>query len=84
MRKATFHAVGEPSGIIGTGALSQFASKLTGYNLITGASPVFSGGRDLYLTIDADVCSAAYEALNGHKGTVGVYNYRRREKSSAW
>lgn len=79
VRKATLHAVGEPSGIIGTGALSQFASKLTGYNLITGASPVFSGGRDLYLTIDADVCSAAYEALNGHKGTVGVYNYKTGE-----
>ena len=64
---------------IGTGALTQFASKLTGYNVITGANTIFSGGRDLYLTIDADVCAEAYKALNGYKGTVGVYNYKTGE-----
>ena len=79
VRKATLHAVGDPAGVIGTGALTQFASKLTGYNPITGADTFFSGGKDLYLTIDADVCAAAYDALNGHKGTVGVYNYKTGE-----
>ena len=29
VRKATLHAVGDPSGAIGTGALTQFASRLT-------------------------------------------------------
>ncbi len=76
VRKAVLHAVGDPSGAIGTGALTQFASKLTGYNPVTGTNTIFSGGRDLYLTIDADVCAEAYKALNGHKGTVGVYNYK--------
>lgn len=79
VRKAVLHAVGDPSGTIGTGALTQFASKLTGYNVITGANTIFSGGRDLYLTIDADVCAEAYRSLNGHKGTVGVYNYKTGE-----
>ncbi len=79
VRRATLHAVGDPKGNIGTGALSQFADKLTGYNLITGAKTVFSGGRDVYLTIDADVCAAAYGGLNGHNGTVGVYNYKTGE-----
>ena len=32
-------------------------------------------GRNLYLTIDADVCATAYNALDGRKGCVGVYNY---------
>ena len=48
VRKATLHAVGDPAGVIGTGALTQFASKLTGYNPITGADTFFSGGKDLY------------------------------------
>ncbi|QIB69635.1 penicillin-binding protein [Aminipila butyrica] len=76
LHKATLHAVGDSSGMIGTGAMTRFADKLTGYNVITGAKPIFPGGRDLYLTLDADVCQTAYKALNGRKGTVGVYNYK--------
>lgn len=79
VRKATLHAVGDSTGMIGTGALTRFADKLTGYNIITGAKPIFSNGRDLYLTLNADVCQAAFKALNGHKGTVGVYNYKTGE-----
>ncbi len=37
VRKATLHAVGDPQGNIGTGALVAFADKLSGYNLLTGA-----------------------------------------------
>lgn len=79
VRRATLHAVGDPQGNIGSGALSQFADKLTGYNLVTGAKAVFSGGRDIYLTLDADVCTAAYDGLKGHNGTIGVYNYKTGE-----
>ena len=77
IRKGTLHAVGDSAGRIGTGAQSRFASKLSGYNPITGASS--GSGRDLTLTLDADVCSAAYYALDGRKGTVGVYNYKTGE-----
>lgn len=79
IRRATLHAVGDRNGMIGTGALKRFADKLTGYNLITGAKSVLTGGRDLYLTLDDDVCKAAYNALNGRKGTIGVYNYETGE-----
>lgn len=79
MRRATLHAVGDPQGLIGTGALSRFADKLTGYNIVTGANTIIPGGRDVYLTIDADLCATAYEALNGHNGMVGVYNYKTGE-----
>ncbi|MGN0711884.1 MAG: penicillin-binding transpeptidase domain-containing protein [Anaerovoracaceae bacterium] len=79
IRKATLHSVGDRDGMIGTAALKRFADKLTGYSIITGAKPVFPGGRDLYLTLDADVCETAYKALNGRKGTVGVYNYETGE-----
>lgn len=77
-RRAILHVVGDPAGNIGTGALTAFAWQLTGYNLITGASGS-GAGNDLYLTIDAEVNEVAYQALNGHKGTVAVYNYKTGE-----
>lgn len=77
-RKATLHVVGDPSGNIGTGALSAFAKQLTGYSLLGGAYGA-EQGSDLYLTIDADLNETAYNALNGRKGTVAVYNYKTGE-----
>lgn len=79
VRRATLHAVGDPQGKIGVGAISAFADKLVGYNKLTGSAPYFSGGKKIYLTLDADVCRTAYQALNGRNGAVGVYNYRTGE-----
>lgn len=78
VRKATLHAVGDPRGSIGTGALSAFADRLTGYNLLNGAFGAGRGG-ELYLTLDARYNYEAYRALNGRRGTVAVYNYRTGE-----
>lgn len=75
-RKATMHITGDVAGNIKTGAESAFADKLTGYNLITGSYSVSGKGRNVYLTEDADACRAAYDALDGRNGTVGVYNYK--------
>ncbi|NCE64170.1 penicillin-binding protein [Pseudoflavonifractor sp. 524-17] len=79
VRRATLHAVGDPAGNIGTGALVAFASKLSGYHLITGAYSPFGAGSDLYLTLDARYNYIAYQALGGKKGAVGVYNYKTGE-----
>lgn len=79
VRKATLHAVGDPSGFIGTSALVAFADELSGYNLLTGAYSPRGEGNDLYLTIDARYNYIAYQALNGKKGAVGVYNYKTGE-----
>lgn len=78
VRKATLHAVGDLQGNIGTGALNAFADKLTGYNLLNGAFGA-DQGSELYLTIDARYNYEAYQALNGHAGTVAVYNYKTGE-----
>lgn len=77
-RKATLHAVGDLYGNISTGALSAFAKQLTGYNLLTGTFGTWQGSQ-VTLTIDADLNETAYRALNGRKGTVGVYNYKTGE-----
>jgi cell division protein FtsI/penicillin-binding protein 2 len=76
VRKATLHVLGDPGGNIGTGALSVFAPRLMGYNALTGAYSRTGNGKTLSLTIDADVCAAAYKALGGSRGAVGVVNYK--------
>ena len=53
-RRATLHVVGDLQGKIGTGALTAFADRLTGYNPVTGVAAAEAGGSDLYLTIDLD------------------------------
>ena len=78
VRKATLHAVGDLRGSIGTGALNAFADDLTGYSLLNGAFGA-QRGSELYLTIDARYNYEAYQALNGKRGTVAVYNYKTGE-----
>ncbi|MGE4549194.1 MAG: penicillin-binding transpeptidase domain-containing protein [Intestinibacillus sp.] len=81
VRRATLHAVGDAAGNIGTGAQTAFADRLSGYNLITGAYSLIGvgAGSNLYLTIDANLNKAAYQALDGRRGAVGVYNYETGE-----
>lgn len=76
LRRATLHAVGDLAGNISTSALSCFEEQMMGYNLLTGTT---GGGRQVYLTLNSALNVTAYEALNGRKGTVGVYNYKTGE-----
>jgi len=69
----------DPAGNISTGANRVYPDKLAGYNLITGTYSLSGEGRNVYLTVDADLCEAADEALYGRSGTVGVYNYQTGE-----
>lgn len=78
VRKATLHAVGDLNGNIGTGALTSFVPELIGYNYVTGAY-TRSGGNNLYLTIDQSLNVAAYQAMAGKKGAVGIMNYKTGE-----
>lgn len=79
VRRGTLHAVGDMKNNISTAAESAFRDKLVGYNLVTGTYNITGRGHDLHLSIDADVSAAAYEAMNGRDGLVGVYNYKTGE-----
>ncbi len=82
IRCATLHTVGDLSGFIATGAHSAFRSDLTGYSLINGVYNLErhgDDGKDLHLTIDANLCAEAYKALGNNKGTIGVLNYSTGE-----
>jgi peptidoglycan glycosyltransferase len=75
-RVSTLHAIGDSWGNISTGARSAFSDRLVGFNPITGTT---SGGHKLTLTLDSALNETAYQALNGHKGTVALYNYETGE-----
>lgn len=76
VRTACLHAVGDPGGNIGTGALSAFRSKLIGYSFLTGTT---TGGGTVTLSIDSDLNATAYNALAGRRGAVLISNYKTGE-----
>ena len=76
LRRATLHVVGDDAGNILTGGQRLFSRKLVGYNPVTGAT---LGGNDVYLSIDSALNETAYQALDGRKGAVALYNYKTGE-----
>lgn len=77
VRRALMHTVGDPYGYVSTSVEYTMRSKLTGYNIVLGLNDTFLNriGSNIELTVDQDVCVAAYNALNGHNGAILVYNY---------
>lgn len=77
IRRALMHTVGDTNGFISTSVQSSMRSKLSGYNFITGISGTVldSLNNNVKLTVDSDVCVAAYEALGDKNGAIMVYNY---------
>ena len=76
VRRACFHAVGDFSGNVGTGALRAFTWRIAGYNLVTGTTSFRGRGGTLALSIDSNLNTVAYRALAGRNGAVLVSNYR--------
>ena len=76
LRMATLHAVGDMQGSINTGILKTHRASIIGFDHLTGVYNVGQAGGTVTLTLDADTCKAAYEALGNRNGTVGVYNYK--------
>lgn len=83
IRTALLHTVGDSSGYISTSVQSTLGATLLGYNIFTGLNQLpyeeefFS--KDITLTLDANLCAIAYEALNGYNGAVIVSNYETGE-----
>lgn len=79
IRKATLHAVGDTYGNISTGMQSNYSDKLVGFDYLNGLYSLTGEGNNLYLTLYAQVCAEALDALDGRFGAVGVYNYKTGE-----
>lgn len=83
VRQALMPVIGDSYGNIATSLQVAYSDRLSGWDPVNGAyrfNDNLSGfSSDIVLTLDADLCAAAYNAMNGRKGTVGVYNYRTGE-----
>lgn len=79
VRSALMHITGDKDNNISTGANRAFTDEMIGYDFINGIYTLNNEGKDVTLTLDSGVCATAYEAMNGRKGTVGVYNYKTGE-----
>ena len=78
-RVSTVHAVGDGNGNIASGAINMFAGQLIGYDLLNGTYDTTANGKKIQLTIDAAANRAAYNALYGRTGAVGVFNWKTGE-----
>jgi len=78
-RKSTLHWLGDRKGYINAAAVTNYAAEMSGFDLINGLYSADGSGGEMELTLSAQVQNAALKALNGRKGTVGVYNYKTGE-----
>ena len=79
LRMATMHILGDRDGFIPSRLMEKYSDALIGYNFFTGTYGAEQGKGKMSLTLSAQAQTAALEALDGRKGTVGVYNYRTGE-----
>lgn len=81
LRIATLHALGGPYMELGLTGYFTGTPVTDNYDIVNGLYDQAKDNtvKDFYLTIDGKVCKKAYEALDGKKGTVGVYNYKTGE-----
>ncbi len=78
-RKSTLHWLGDRKGYISASAVSNYAGKMVGFDLIDGVYQESGDGGEASLTLSAEVQNVALNAMAGRKGTIGVYNYKTGE-----
>jgi len=75
-RKSTLHWLGDRKGFISAAAVSHYAGSMVGFDRINGIYDSGTEGGVAELTLSVNAQNTAYEAMNGRKGTVAVYNYK--------
>ena len=82
IRKATLHWVGDRQGNIQVPAVPSGGEETLEYDPLNG---IYSYGQikseegEVLLTLSSGLQTVALEAMNGRKGTIGVYNYKTGE-----
>lgn len=83
IRTSLLHTIGDNSSNISTALQSRYRSQLIGYNLVWGLNMPDSlrKGNNINLTVDADTCAVAYDALAKYdkNGACVIYNYETGE-----
>lgn len=76
LRKSTVHWLGDRNGSIDAPALSHYSKEIVGFDLLNGIYSYSQTGGVAKLTLSAKAQVAALEAMEDHRGTVAVYNYK--------
>ena len=79
LRRSMLHLLGDREGNITPFLLQEYGSELVGFDRINGTYSTGKREGQMMLTVSADVQRTALAALDGRKGTVGVYNYKTGE-----
>ena len=79
LRRSMLHLLGDREGNITPFLLQEYGSELVGFDRINGTYSTGKREGQMALTVSADVQRTALAALDGRKGTVGVYNYKTGE-----
>lgn len=78
LRTSLLHLLGD-GGNVASYVTDAYGQALTGYNAITGVYGTDDEPSQMTLTISPTVQTAAYHAMEGKKGVIGVYNYQTGE-----
>lgn len=78
-RKSTLHWLGDRKGYINAAAVTNYAAEMSGFDLINGLYSSEGTGGEMELTLSARIQNVALKAMDGRKGTIGVYNYKTGE-----
>lgn len=79
LRRSMLHLLGDREGNITPFLLQEYGSELVGFDRLNGTYSTGKREGRMTLTVSADVQRTALAALDGRKGTVGVYNYKTGE-----
>lgn len=77
IRKSMLHIIGDDKGFISGGVQDTFSSELSSYSILFGVNS--QSKNTLNLTLDADICSYAYNQLLPYKGCIAICNYKTGE-----
>jgi len=78
-RVSTMHILGDRDGYISAPLLGHYADQLIGYDKVNGTYSFLGNSIKANLTISTDIQNIAYQALEGRRGAIGVYNYKTGE-----
>ncbi len=77
LRSSTLHLLGDVQGNIPDYIFENYSDELTSYDLFGGSQS--TQDVTMELTVHAQIQKAAQAAMEGRKGTIGIYNYKTGE-----
>ncbi len=79
LRRSVMHWLGDRQGRISAPAISHYADKIAGFDLLNGVYAYGGTGGKVTTSLSAQIQIAALEAMGDYTGTVAVYNYKTGE-----